>query len=99
MISGKKCRHLNKDGVDIPKAGFGILGFPTLTPTWFCDTTVFSVSSDGELGECEISTISIASTDNLNPYLHSILPYQESLSFCSILDTSEQSDECLPLLV
>ena len=29
---------------------------------------VFSVSSDGEVGEWEVSTISIASTDHLNPY-------------------------------
>ncbi len=40
MISGKKCPHLNKDGVDI-RTGFGVLGFPTLTPACFCDTTPY----------------------------------------------------------
>jgi len=39
MISGKKCRHLNRERVDIGKAGFEVLGFPTLPPTCFCDTT------------------------------------------------------------
>lgn len=40
MISGKKCRHLNRDGVGIGKAGFEVLGFSTLPLTYFCDTTV-----------------------------------------------------------
>ena len=29
MTSGKKCRHLNRDGVDIGKAEFEVLGFST----------------------------------------------------------------------
>ncbi len=39
-----------------------------LSPTGKVSNAVFSGSSDGEVGEGEISTISIASTDQLNPY-------------------------------
>ena len=39
-----------------------------LSPTGTVSHAVFSVSSDGEVGEWEVSTISIASTDHLNPY-------------------------------